>query len=130
MSDRVSWALRFIGLPVLLAWALGSSADRLPWSGGTAAVFLVDGQAYFGQLADPFWSDTLTLRDVYYLEDASKSTTGLQIGVVKRGREAHEPADGMRIKRDRVLVVERVGNDSPVLQAILTQRALDRSVPR
>lgn len=130
MTPRLRWFARFVGVPALLAWALASSADRFPWSERLAAVFLADGQAYFGQLADPFWSDTLVLRDVYYLEDASKGTTGLQIGVVKRGREAHEPADGMRIKRERVLVVERVGGDSPVMQAILTQRALDRGPAR
>ena len=45
--------------------------------------------------------------------------------MVKRGTEVHQPADGMRIRRDKVLVIERVGLTSPVARAIAAQRSLD-----
>jgi hypothetical protein len=46
------------------------------------------------------------------------------VGVGRRGTEAHEPADGMRINRDRVLAIERVGLGSAVAQAIQADREL------
>jgi hypothetical protein len=120
-----------IVLPVLLGTAVGAGLDpqALPFVGGEriSAVFLVDGQAYFGHLDDEPWSGTITLRDVYYLNDATKVTTDLPVGLVKRGNELHQPADLMRIRRDNVLAVERVTLDSPVGQAIAAQRALDRA---
>ena len=100
----------------------------LPFSGAEkiSAVFLLDGQAYFGHLEDVPWSDTVELSDVYYLEDARKTTTDLAVGLLKRGGELHQPADGMRIRRDKILGIERVGLDSPLARAIAVQRALDR----
>jgi hypothetical protein len=44
---------------------------------------------------------------------------------VKRGTEVHEPVSEMRIRREHVLAVERVGPDSPVAKAIAAQRAIE-----
>jgi len=125
---------RFIALwlllPALLGAILATALDprALPFTGHEqiSAVFLLDGQAYFGHLEDVPWSGTITLRDVYYFEDARKVTTDLPLALVKRGNELHQPADAMRIRRDKVLVVERVNLDSAVGLAIAAQRALDR----
>lgn len=99
----------------------------LPFSGTekVSAVFLLDGQAYFGHLDDVPWSDSVTLTDVYYLEDARKTTSDLAVGLLKRGGELHQPADGMRIRRDKILGIERVSLDSPLARAIQVQRALE-----
>lgn len=115
---------------ILLSMVLDPLA--LPFSGNEriSAVFLLDGQGYFGHLEDVPWSGTITLRDVYYFADASKVTSDLPVALVKRGDELHQPADVMRIRRDKVLLVERVGLDSAVAQAISAQRALDRSVAK
>jgi len=117
-------------VPALLGAVFASAMDprALPFTGHEqlSAVFLLDGQAYFGHLEDVPWSGTITLRDVYYFEDASKVTTDLPLALVKRGSELHQPVDVMRIRRDKVLVVERVSLDSPVGRAIASQRALDR----
>lgn len=114
----------------LAAVIAGATIDpaALPFSGAEKlyAVFLIDGQAYFGHLDDEPWSDTIGLTDVYYFEDARKTTTELPVGMLKRGVELHQPADGMRIRRDKVLAIERVGLGSPVAVAIETQRAVDR----
>ena len=116
------------------ALVIGAAVDpaALPFTNSEklSAVFLLDGQAYFGHLDDPPWSDSVTLTDVYYLEDARKTTTDLPVGLLKRGNELHQPADGMHIRRDKVLVIERVSLDSPVARAIEAQRAIDRGVVR
>jgi len=117
-------------VPALLGVILASALDprALPFTGHEqlSAVFLLDGQAYFGHLEDVPWSGTITLRDVYYFEDASKVATELPIALVKRGGELHQPVDVIRIRRDKVLVVERVSLESSVGQAIAAQRSLDR----
>jgi hypothetical protein len=114
----------------IVAIVLGATVDAraLPFTGSEkiSAVFLLDGQAYFGHLEDVPWSDSIGLTDVYYLDDASKTTTDLPVGLLKRGSELHAPADGMRIRRDKVLAIERVGPDSSVARAIEAQRAVDR----
>lgn len=120
--------------PLVLAIAAvvaAASIDpwALPFTGSEklSAVFLLDGQAYFGHLADVPWSDTVGLTDVYYLEDARKTTTDLPVGLLKRGGELHQPADGMQIRRDKILAIERVSLDSPIARAIEVQRALERA---
>ena len=120
----------WLALPALLGalFATGMDPRALPFTGHEqiSAVFLLDGQAYFGHLEDVPWSGTITLRDVYYFEDARKVMTDLPLALVKRGNELHQPVDVMRIRRDKVLVVERVNLDSAVGLAIAAQRALDR----
>jgi hypothetical protein len=120
------WILVPAVVGVLLSMVFDPIA--LPFSGNEriSAVFLLDGQGYFGHLEDVPWSGTITLRDVYYFADASKVTSDLPVALVKRGSELHEPVDVMHIRRDKVLLVERVGLDSAVAQAINAQRALDR----
>ena len=127
MARRVlTWAV----LPFILAVALGSAVDvaSLPFVGSEriSAVFLLDGEAYFGHLDDMPWSGTLVLRDVYYMNDATKVTTDLPVGLVKRGGELHQPSDVMYIRRDKVLAVERVTAGSPIALAIASQRTIDR----
>lgn len=117
-----------------VAVVVGATVDpgALPFTGSEklSAVFLLDGQAYFGHIEDLPWSDTIGVTDVYYLDDARKTTTDLPVGLLKRGSELHQPADGMRIRRDKVLAIERVGLDSPVARAIAVQRAVERGVAR
>lgn len=115
---------------IALGVAFGAALDPrgLPLVGSEriSAVFLLDGQAYFGHLDDTPWSGTIVLRDVYYLNDASKVTTDLAVGLLKRGNELHQPVDVMYIRRDKVLAIERVTPASQVGLAIAAQRALDR----
>jgi hypothetical protein len=120
-----------VAVPLVLGLWLGAAVDprALPFFGPEKiyAVFLLDGQAYFGHLDDLPWSGTISLRDVYYFDDARNKTTDLSVGLIKRGAELHQPVDVMRIRRDKVLAIERVGPDSPVAQAIAAQRALERT---
>jgi hypothetical protein len=127
------WALLWVVLPVVLGVFVSANLDvrSLPLFGPEriSAVLFLDGQAYFGHLDDSGESGTLVLRDVYYFKTSSGTVTGLPVGLVRRGTEAHEPADGMRINRDRVLAVERVGNGSAVAQAIAVDRQLLEESP-
>ena len=127
---RMPWIIPWILAPALVGAALAAIVDltSLPFVGTEqiVAVFFVDGQAYFGHLDDNALSGTLTLRDVYYLGDAKGRGTDYDASVVRRGTEVHQPADGMRIRRDRVLVIERIGLGSPVARAIAVQRAIER----
>lgn len=121
--------LPWILAPLLIGVFLAATVDltSLPFVGSEKmnAVFFTDGQAYFGHLDDNPLSGTLTMRDVYYLGDAKGRGTDYEASVVKRGTEVHQPADGMRIRRDKVLIIERVGLGSPVARAIAAQRSLD-----
>jgi hypothetical protein len=129
MAGRwLRWALGWIAVPALLGVFASANVDfrSLPVVGTErlSAVLFQDGQAYFGHLDDSGESGTLILRDVYYFKNSEGGPTGMSVGLVRRGTEAHEPADGMRINRDRVLAIERVGLGSAVAQAIQVQREL------
>ncbi len=125
------WSIGWVVVPALLGVFASGNIDlrSLPFFGPErmTAVLFLDGQAYFGHLDDSGESGTLVLRDVYYFKNSEGSPTGVSVGVVRRGTEAHEPADGMRINRDRVLAVERVGLGSGVAQAIQVERQLTRA---
>jgi hypothetical protein len=127
------WSARWVLLPAILGVFISGNVDvrSLPLIGAErlSAVLLLDGQAYFGHLDDSGESGTVVLRDVYYFQNSSGGPTGLPVGLVRRGTEAHEPADGMRINRDRVFAIERVGLDSAVAQAIQVERQLARTSP-
>jgi hypothetical protein len=122
------WSLPWIALPALLGIFVGGNVDlgSLPLVGGErlSAVSLLDGQVYFGHLDDSGETGTLVLRDTYYFKSATGGSSGLSLSLVRRVTELHEPADGMRINRDHVVAVERVGPVSAVAQAIEVEREL------
>ena len=127
---RRAGAAIVIAAAILAGIVLGGALDpsALPFVGSEriSAVFLLDGEAYFGHLEDIPWSGNLVLRDVYYVNDATKVTTDLPVGLVKRGGELHQPVDIMYIRRDKVLAVEVVTAASPIGMAIAAQRTLER----
>ena len=127
------WSLAWIAVPAVLGVFVSANVDvrSLPLFGPErmSAILFLDGQAYFGHLDDSGESGTLVVRDVYYFKNSEGGVTGVPVGLVRRGTEAHEPADGMRINRDRVLAVERVGLGSAVAQAIGVERQLLRTSP-
>jgi hypothetical protein len=127
------WAILWVAVPAAIGVFISGNIElrSLPIFGPEreTAVLLLDGQAYFGHLDDSGESGTLVLRDAYYFQDAKSGPTNLPVGLVKRGAEAHEPADGMRINRDKVLALEQVGPLSPVAQAIQAERQIVRMSP-
>ena len=96
------------------------------------AVFLANGQVYFGKLSDST-SDYATLKDIYYLQvvqpllqgqqtaGQTAPTTGdaqPQISLVKLGNELHGPVDEMHISRTQILFYEDLKDDGSVVKAI------------
>ncbi|MES2630652.1 MAG: hypothetical protein V4611_01725 [Patescibacteria group bacterium] len=125
-----------IGIIVLVlaigGWLLWSSTQNR----GTAidtnkyqAVFLANGQIYFGKLELPS-GDYMKLTDVYYLQTQTEDgteTEGTQeatsdqskVQLIKLGeKELHAPEDLMVISKDQVLYYENIKDDSKVAQTI------------
>jgi len=102
--------LFFCLLPALLA-----ACDRgdLQFPTEYQAVFLDNGQVFFGRLRDD-GSSYLTLRDVFYIkQQASPDKKEVQSLLVKRGSEWHAP-DFMRINTRHIVLIEPVAADSRV----------------
>ncbi|MGD0216631.1 MAG: hypothetical protein ACLPT6_01595 [Desulfobaccales bacterium] len=102
--------LFFCLLPALLA-----ACDRgdLQFPTEYQAVFLDNGQVFFGRLRDD-GSSYLTLRDVFYIKrQAIPDKKEVQSLLVKRGSEWHAP-DFMRINSRHVVLIEPVAPDSQV----------------
>lgn len=128
-APRSSSALAWV-LVVLIVLVLGAGA----WFGyqnnwwrtvpaGYQAVFLSDGQVYFGRIVRETGS-TIVLQDIYYLKNPGPLQAGRvgeappELAMVKLGNEVHGPQDEMRINREHVLFTETLKQDSKVVQAI------------
>ena len=99
-------------------------------SGEYQAVFLSNGQVYFGKITKAD-SNEVVLKDIYYLitrpalqtqtPEASPAAQEQQPGytLVKLGQEMHGPMDEMRINRKHILFIEGLKEDGRVVQAIM-----------
>lgn len=88
------------------------------------ALFLTNGQVYFGKLSDDN-GNYVKLNDIYYLQTQekvqpkdTKSTDQSNLTLIKLGKELHAPADEMNISRQQVLFWENIQDDGKVAQAI------------
>jgi hypothetical protein len=90
------------------------------------AIFLTNGQVYFGKLSDN-GTDLVDLNDIWYLQvqqgtqsaEALKNATEQgQVSLAKLGNELHGPDDEMSIAKDQVLFWENLKNDSKVVKTI------------
>lgn len=93
-----------------------------------SAVFLMNGQVYFGKIHGKNKME-VDLRDIYYLQvneqqdlQSGDKATGdaaqPDVSLVKLGNELHGPNDRMRINREQVLFIESLKDDSKVVKAI------------
>lgn len=87
------------------------------------AVFLTNGQVYFGKIKDQSKA-TLKLENIYYLQvqqdvqPADDKAKDQNLSLAKLGKELHGPEDVMYIDKDQVLFWENLKNDSQVVKAI------------
>ncbi|MBX4206360.1 hypothetical protein KW784_01050 [Candidatus Parcubacteria bacterium] len=94
-------------------------ADSSKWQ----AVFLEDGQVYFGKLSS-YNSRFALLDQVYYLkisgglQQGSAGDPAGQLNLIKLGGEAHGPEGRMYVAKDKILFIENLKGDSRVVQAI------------
>ena len=93
------------------------------------AVFLTNGQVYFGRIVKQSNSN-IELKNIYYLQVTRQlqpapsaqpdktSQEQQQLSLVKLGDELHGPTDYMVINRSQVLFTEELKEDSKVVDAI------------
>lgn len=86
-------------------------------SGDYQAVFLDNGQVYFGKL-EQVRGEFYLLTDVFYLQSGTVVEQTSSLALTKLGSEAHGPEDQMQINKEHILFIEDMKNDSKVVQAI------------
>ena len=84
------------------------------------AVFLTNGQTYFGRYYDRIGAYA-KIEDVYYLQQGQATDTGATTDtrIVRRGHELHEPGSRMLIPKSAILFVEDLTDASPIAQFML-----------
>lgn len=123
---RVRMAGLFVAAAIVLMVGVMYGNQPSPKSGQFQAVFLTNGQVYFGHLKDANTKDPI-LTDIYYLQSqtaqpnsssTTSKTSNSQLSLVKLGNELHGPEDQMNMKSDQILFWENLKDSSKVVQAI------------
>lgn len=101
-----------------------TTGDQKSQSDKYQAVFLTNGQVYFGKMKDE-GGNYIKLTDIFYLQAKDqavqpKDTSNKEpdLTLIKLGKELHAPADEMNISRQQVLFWEEIKDDGKVMQAI------------
>lgn len=81
------------------------------------AVFLANGQTYFGRYYDRIGAYA-KIEDVYYLQqvESTEANAASTTRIVRRGRELHEPGSRMLIPKSAILFIEDLTDASPIAQ--------------
>ncbi len=81
------------------------------------AVFLANGQTYFGRFYDRIGAYA-KIEDVYYLQQTQSADPNAapDTKIVRRGRELHEPSSRMLVPKSAILFVEDLRDVSPIAQ--------------
>ena len=127
------WALYAIYVIVIAALVyvgyitkgFGIWKDKSTTQNGTwQAVFLTNGQVYFGKLSNVN-GNYVNLKEIYYLQvqkavqpSDTSATDQSKVSLIKLGNELHGPTDAMKINRDQILFYEDLKADGKVVQAI------------
>jgi hypothetical protein len=127
----VAIAVIVIVAAVISPWVLQpASSDKALQTDKYQAVFLTNGQVYFGKLTSSR-GDFLELKDVYYLQvqqdvqgateeqsEEAKKDEQSQVSLAKLGSELHGPENAMQVNREQVLFWENLNDNSKVVSAI------------
>lgn len=81
------------------------------------ALFLDNGQVYFGRI-NKMGKKYVTITDVYYFGKDSNNPNSEDVVLLKLGSEVHGPTDEMKILENHILYIEKLSNDSRVVEAI------------
>ena len=87
------------------------------------AVFLANGQTYFGRYYDRLGAYA-KIEDVYYLQQVQGSDPNAapDTKILRRGLELHEPTSRMLIPKSAILFVEDLTDASPIAQFMQRDR--------
>jgi hypothetical protein len=94
-------------------WNDFPSVPRDKWQ----AVFLENGQTYFGRLRED-GKEYVILREVYYLREAQSAEESANLNLVKLGGELHGPEDALYIRKEAILYWENLKETSRIVDAI------------
>ncbi|MDB5181327.1 MAG: hypothetical protein JWP13_90 [Candidatus Saccharibacteria bacterium] len=107
-----------------LTYFSGNAEEKAVKDDKFQAVFLNNGQVYFGNIKD-LNGKYINLNNIYYLQTsgangqaAAATTDSSNVSLVKLGCELHAPYDQMVINRDQVIFWENLKDDSQVAKAI------------
>lgn len=126
---RVVWIVLLFSGAILVAslcllmYLGGSNEARMIDKSKYQAVFLNNGQVYFGKVKD-INSNHLDLRDIFYLnvnqqvQPSDNQPAQANISLVKLGCELHGPADQMIVNREQVTFWENLREEGQVTKAI------------
>lgn len=115
--------LVLIGGVVALTWKYSITQ---PDSDSYQAVFLDNGQVFFGKLAG-VTGQYATLSRAYYSKEvnlpedataAQKAAAANNVSLVKAGDEVYGPENTMQIRADKILFWQNLRSDSKVVRAI------------
>ncbi|HYF05395.1 MAG TPA: hypothetical protein VEA59_04450 [Patescibacteria group bacterium] len=132
-SSKMPWIVLIVVIVIIAAVAflfrgMGGSGGSMMSLGtdknasGLQAVFLTNGQVYFGKINQS--GDWITLDDVFYLQVGPQQGAGTpqqqqpQISLVELGGELHGPTKLMHINKTQVLFWEDMKKDAKVVTAI------------
>lgn len=136
-GNKTVWWLAIMALIIFILGAVGLVGYKLynaksitseVKSGKFQAVFLTNGQVYFGKI-EQVTENYVKLSNIYYLQVQqsvqpkadSKTTEGQQnqqLSLAKLGGELHGPEDTMFIDRQQIIFWENLKDDGKVVQAI------------
>ncbi len=117
-------------------WGTFSKSNNTQLANNYNAVFLSNGQVYFGVVDNK--SDNYTiLKDIYYLQvsgalqqaSPNEANQQPQLTLVKLGNELHGPEDYMEINNDHIIFIEKLKNDGKVVEAIKQYKTGDETAP-
>jgi hypothetical protein len=105
--------------------ACGRSDQKPTFTSESQAVFLDNGQVFFGKIENA-GADYPLLRDVFYVQNQQDpETKQVKSILIKRGNEWHKP-DQMYVNARHIVVIEPVGADSKVAQLIKEAKIQER----
>lgn len=127
MKNRtVGWVIGIVAVIVIVVLIVMGQQGKLGNTKNYQAVFLSNGQVYFGKVSGET-SDPVTVKDVFYLRvqrqvqpatEEGDQQAQPQVQLIKLGNELHGPQDEMRINRDHILFIEDLKDDGRVAKAI------------
>lgn len=126
------WAAVGVLVVLFIIWAvLGSFGfvplGEFPLVSGSKwqAVFLTNGQGYFGHLQN-YNRGYVTIQDVYYLQTSQalqpEQQTASNLNLVKLGGELHGPEDVIFIPKEQIIFWENMKADSQIVKGIESSR--------
>ena len=129
VAISIGAVLLFAGLSLAGLLIYKSNTNSSIDNGRYQAVFLSNGQVYFGKL-HTYNGEYMKLSNIYYLQtktttdtssnnpQTTSSQSDANVQLIKLGSEIHGPDDEMVISKDQILFFENLKKDSQVTKSI------------